>query len=69
MLDIDHFKKINDTYGHEAGDLTLMALCTALQNSVRQSDIVGRLGGEEFAVILEDADKGASVNVAEKLRG
>ncbi|MBC7364120.1 MAG: GGDEF domain-containing protein, partial [Candidatus Aminicenantes bacterium] len=52
MLDIDHFKKFNDTYGHEAGDFILQAVARTIQKSVRAEDIVCRFGGEEFIVIL-----------------
>lgn len=52
MLDIDHFKGINDTYGHQAGDAVLQALAATLRNSVREYDIVGRLGGDEFCIYL-----------------
>jgi diguanylate cyclase (GGDEF)-like protein len=67
-FDIDHFKKINDTYGHAGGDMVLKAVAAAAQAGLRTSDLLGRLGGEEFAVILPDADGPAAVAVAEKLR-
>jgi diguanylate cyclase len=56
MLDIDHFKKINDTYGHSAGDEVLKALANILSQQIRESDVSGRLGGEEFAIILQEAN-------------
>lgn len=67
-FDIDRFKAINDTYGHAAGDVVLKAVARAVEPILRQSDIFGRLGGEEFGVILPDADANAAMAVAEKLR-
>jgi len=67
-FDIDRFKAINDTYGHVAGDTVLKAVAKAVQGGLRQSDLLGRLGGEEFAVVLPDADSNAAMEVAEKLR-
>ena len=68
MLDIDHFKTVNDTWGHAAGDAVLQALAALLRDSVRQSDIVARLGGEEFALVLDGADQDATLAVLEKIR-
>lgn len=68
MADLDYFKKVNDTYGHEAGDLVLKELAKVLQNTVRSSDLVIRYGGEEFVIILRDADAESADAVAEKLR-
>jgi diguanylate cyclase (GGDEF)-like protein len=60
MLDIDHFKSINDTYGHESGDIALKELSTVLLKSVRSDDVVCRMGGEEFAIVLQtDIDTAA----------
>ncbi len=56
MLDIDHFKAVNDSYGHAKGDVVIASLATLLRQRLRQSDIIGRYGGEEFAVILPDCD-------------
>lgn len=67
-FDIDKFKVINDTYGHAAGDTVLKAVTAAVTQHLRQSDIFGRLGGEEFAILLPDADGHAAMAVAEKLR-
>lgn len=69
MLDFDYFKQVNDTYGHEAGDKVLKALAEIISRSVRGSDMVVRYGGEEFLVILLDADAEHAVQVAEKIRG
>jgi diguanylate cyclase (GGDEF)-like protein len=52
MLDIDHFKKVNDSYGHKTGDIVLQQVAAALKSSLREIDILGRIGGEEFAVLL-----------------
>ena len=68
MLDIDRFKNINDTYGHGGGDAVLKVLVTCLQERLRPSDILGRLGGEEFAIILAETDITAAAAVAERLR-
>lgn len=68
MIDVDHFKTINDTYGHAAGDKVLVGVGAALREILRDVDIIGRLGGEEFAVLLvETALPGASI-VAERIR-
>lgn len=69
MLDIDHFKKINDTYGHPCGDQAIMALTKACESSTRCTDMVGRLGGEEFAMILPETPLTSGVSFAERLRG
>jgi len=69
MCDLDWFKKVNDEYGHEAGDKVLKFLSEIIKNSVRASDIVIRYGGEEFLIIIKDADDEESVmRVAEKIR-
>ena len=67
VLDIDHFKKINDAYGHAAGDMVLQAFAKILKKSVRSSDICGRLGGEEFAILLSNTEIDEALVVAEKL--
>ena len=67
-FDIDRFKTINDTYGHAAGDAVLKAVTQSAGSLLRQSDIFGRLGGEEFAVVMPDTDAAAAMAVAEKLR-
>lgn len=68
FVDLDHFKKINDTYGHEVGDIVLKAVAKKLQESVRQSDAVGRIGGEEFSVFLPETDLNGAVKLAEYMR-
>ena len=68
MLDIDHFKKINDTWGHAAGDEVLKAVCERMQGVVRSEDVLGRLGGEEFAVLLPNCPQIEAKRVAERLR-
>ena len=68
MIDIDHFKKVNDTFGHEAGDLVLQRLATFLQTNIRGGDIACRYGGEEFLLILPDAPLEATRARAEALR-
>lgn len=69
MVDIDYFKKYNDTWGHAAGDTLLRELATFLQNQVRTSDIVCRYGGEEFTLILPDASLEIATERAEQIRG
>ncbi len=68
MIDIDHFKKINDTYGHLAGDIVLRKTAEIMKSVVRSYDVVGRFGGEEFLVILPKADEDIVVGVAERIR-
>jgi two-component system cell cycle response regulator len=68
LLDIDHFKDINDTYGHPAGDLVLQAFADRLNLGLRTGDIAGRWGGEEFLVILPRTDLAGAVEVAERIR-
>lgn len=68
MIDIDHFKVINDQFGHSIGDSTLQAVANVLRSSVRAHDFVARFGGEEFCVILPDTDALAALAVAEHLR-
>ncbi len=68
MIDIDHFKRLNDTYGHSAGDLVLHRIAQVIQQSVRRVDIVGRYGGEEFMVILPETDVDAAASITEKIR-
>lgn len=67
-IDVDHFKDINDTWGHAAGDIVLGKLGSAILGVVRETDIAGRVGGDEFSVILVHANAEAAVAVAERLR-
>nr|WP_089218589.1 GGDEF domain-containing protein [Sphingomonas laterariae] len=67
MLDLDHFKSINDQYGHRAGDEVLAAFASTLKNLVRAQDVVGRLGGEEFAVVLPDCTLVDAGAIAERI--
>ncbi len=68
MADIDHFKKVNDTYGHPAGDLVLKAVAMVLQDCVRPMDTVARFGGEEFAIVLPNCPPTFAQAVAERIR-
>jgi len=68
MMDIDHFKKINDTYGHQAGDEVLKHLVRMVKNIIRTSDIVARYGGEEFCVVIYGSKKDDAIYVAERIR-
>lgn len=68
MLDIDHFKNINDSYGHDVGDLVLKALAHIAKGSIRQEDIFARWGGEEFTVLLPQTGKDTALQLAERLR-
>lgn len=68
LLDIDHFKGINDQYGHAVGDLVITAVATCLKNNLRASDISIRWGGEEYLMILPDTNMLGAVNTAEKIR-
>lgn len=68
LMDIDDFKAINDTHGHDAGDVVLKSVANIIKESVRGIDIVGRYGGEEFLVILPNSDKNAALEVAERIR-
>lgn len=68
MLDVDHFKKVNDTYGHPVGDAVLRGLAERIQMSMRAGDTFGRLGGEEFGILLTDVDAKAALDWAERTR-
>lgn len=68
MIDTDHFKAVNDTYGHDIGDKVLKEVSKIIQGSIRESDIAIRFGGEEFMVLLMDVEEGKSEEVAEKIR-
>lgn len=68
FIDLDHFKQINDSYGHLAGDACLHAIVAPIQAELRQSDVIGRYGGEEFIVILSSASAAAAHPIAERIR-
>jgi diguanylate cyclase (GGDEF)-like protein len=68
LVDVDHFKKVNDTWGHEAGDAVLKHVARILQEGVRAVDVCVRYGGEEIAMLLAQTDSGRAVEVAERLR-
>jgi diguanylate cyclase (GGDEF)-like protein len=68
MIDIDHFKKINDTYGHPVGDIVIRSIANLFENTIRKSDTAARYGGEEFALILPETDIKGAVILAERLR-
>ncbi len=68
MLDIDHFKKVNDRYGHDAGDKVLVEIVNRIKSQLRSYDIVGRYGGEEFLIGISKADKKVVKEIAERLR-
>jgi diguanylate cyclase (GGDEF)-like protein/PAS domain S-box-containing protein len=67
-LDLDHFKSVNDRYGHHVGDLTLQTLVEVCRDTLREEDVVGRLGGEEFCVLLPETGRETAIEVAERLR-
>jgi diguanylate cyclase (GGDEF)-like protein len=68
LLDIDHFKNVNDNYGHTIGDEVITAVANCLKKNIRSSDVAVRWGGEEYLVALQDTDLWGAVNTAEKLR-
>jgi len=68
MLDIDFFKAVNDTYGHQAGDRVLAQIANVLAHNMREHDIIGRIGGEEFAIIMPDTDLSGGEELCERIR-
>jgi diguanylate cyclase (GGDEF)-like protein/PAS domain S-box-containing protein len=68
MFDIDHFKKINDTYGHQVGDAVIQQTADIIRENMRDADVAGRYGGEEFVVLLPDTDRQGAMMFAERLR-
>lgn len=68
IADIDHFKKVNDTYGHPMGDRVIKSLALFLKQRLRKTDHIGRYGGEEFAVVLPDTDEQSALKVLEEIR-
>ncbi len=69
MMDLDHFKRVNDTYGHAAGDQVLIELANRLRSKIRDVDVIGRYGGEEMVIILPETDLQGAALLAERLRG
>ncbi|MEK4230263.1 sensor domain-containing diguanylate cyclase [Solibacillus sp. FSL H8-0538] len=67
IIDIDHFKKVNDTYGHQIGDIVLVKLANILKKQARPDDVAARFGGEEFVIILPNTDEDAAIFIAQKL--
>ena len=68
LLDIDHFKMVNDTYGHLVGDKALRAVTDALREQLRSYDLAGRFGGEEFVILLPQTRETQALGIAERLR-
>jgi diguanylate cyclase (GGDEF)-like protein len=68
MVDIDHFKKVNDTYGHSTGDIVIRGVADILQGCIRQNDITARFGGEEFCIVLPNASQKQAMHIAEIMR-
>ncbi len=68
FIDVDHFKQINDTLGHPTGDLTLQTIVQKIRSGLRETDILGRIGGEEFAVLLPETRKEQALEIAERVR-
>ena len=68
LIDVDHFKAVNDSHGHQAGDEVLRCLTASIMDCMRRNDLVGRLGGEEFAVLMPETDSAAARIVAERIR-
>ena len=68
LLDVDHFKQVNDTWGHSAGDLVLRGVADMMRHGVRAEDTLARLGGEEFVVIMPSTTRPLALRVAERLR-
>lgn len=69
MMDIDHFKRVNDSYGHLTGDRVLKGLGRLLRDRLRRTDVIGRYGGEEFGIVLYNTDQNAALSVMEAIRG
>jgi diguanylate cyclase (GGDEF)-like protein len=68
MMDIDHFKGINDKHGHKTGDIVLAALAEIIKRDIRETDLVGRYGGEEFLIILPHTNSNSAYTIAERIR-
>ncbi len=68
IIDIDYFKKINDSYGHDTGDYVIKTIATLMLKNTRNIDYIGRIGGEEFAILMPDTDKDSAYQIADRLR-
>lgn len=68
LIDLDHFKMINDTYGHKVGDIVLEEFCKAIKDQLRKYDLFGRYGGEEFLILLPETESNAALEIANRLR-
>ncbi len=68
LMDIDHFKSVNDNYGHQVGDKVLQFIASLLKNLIRETDVCARFGGEEFAILLTDTILADAINLAERIR-
>ena len=69
LVDLDHFKQINDSFGHPFGDLVLVQVAQSLQSNMRTTDLLGRIGGDEFAIVLQNTDFETAQGIAERVRG
>jgi len=68
MIDIDHFKNINDVHGHQAGDIALVQLSELMISTLREHDLISRIGGEEFTILLPETNLNSAVEIAERMR-
>jgi diguanylate cyclase (GGDEF)-like protein len=68
LIDLDYFKRVNDTYGHGAGDFVLQSIAEPIRQSLRPKDLLGRMGGEEFFILLSETDLNSATNIAERIR-
>jgi diguanylate cyclase (GGDEF)-like protein len=68
IFDIDNFKKVNDTYGHDTGDLVIKNLASVIKNNIRDNDVAIRFGGEEFVIIFHNADEQTAFSIADRIR-
>ncbi len=68
MLDIDYFKKVNDNFGHAVGDIAIKMVADVCIETIRETDIIGRIGGEEFAILLVETNYRDAIEIAERLR-